>query len=86
MGSSHAYEKQAQTQFQPQGRRPLNDGVGKSCGNNQQPNNNGDGGRGGWGCGGPGLVNQGPGGSLVRGRGGHGGGAFGPAFGGMSVV
>lgn len=67
MGASYASKNQPQTQAQPQGRRPMNDGAGRGDNMNYQ---SGDGGRnygrGGWGRGGQGVLNRGPG----RGRGG----------------
>ncbi|KAL5552720.1 hypothetical protein UlMin_040121 [Ulmus minor] len=72
MGASYASKNQAQNQSQQQGRRPMNDGVGRGGNMNYQ---SGDGGRnfgrGGWGRGGQGMVNRGPGtGGPMRGRGG----------------
>lgn len=74
MGASYANKTQTQPQSQPQGRRPMNDGVGRGAGTNYP---NGDGGRnvgrGGWGGrGGQGIINRGPGGGPMRGRGGFG--------------
>jgi cleavage and polyadenylation specificity factor subunit 6/7 len=67
MGASYANKNPPQTQAQPQGRRPMNDGAGRGGNMNYQ---SGDGGRnygrGGWGRGGQGVLNRGPG----RGRGG----------------
>ncbi|KAB1202555.1 hypothetical protein CJ030_MR8G028981 [Morella rubra] len=64
MGASYANKNQPP---QPQGRRPMNDGGGRGNNTNYQ---SGDGGRnsgqGGWGRGGQGVLNRGPG----RGRGG----------------
>ncbi|KAK9277082.1 hypothetical protein L1049_006621 [Liquidambar formosana] len=72
MGASYMNKTQAQPQSQPQGRRPMNDGVGRGGGMNYP---GGDGGRnygrGGWGRGGQGILNRGPGGGApMRGRGG----------------
>ncbi|KAL7171626.1 hypothetical protein ACSBR2_036314 [Camellia fascicularis] len=73
MASSYMNKNQVQPQSQTQGRRPMNDGVGRGGGMNQP---SGDGGRnygrGGWGGrGGQGILNnRGPGGGPMRGRGG----------------
>ncbi|GAV59792.1 RRM_1 domain-containing protein [Cephalotus follicularis] len=71
MGASYINRNQSQPQTQPQGRRPMNDGVGRGGNMNYQ---GGDGGRnygrGGLGRGGQGLLNRGPGGGPMRGRGG----------------
>ncbi|XP_058102075.1 uncharacterized protein LOC131246183 [Magnolia sinica] len=73
MGASYMHRTQAQAPSQPQGRRPMNDGVGRGTGMNYQ---GGDGGRNygraGWGRGGQGLLNRGQGGPM-RGRGSMGG-------------
>ncbi|KAK4376963.1 hypothetical protein RND71_003259 [Anisodus tanguticus] len=69
MGSSYVNKTQNQVQSQPQGRRPMNEGVGRG-GANYTPGDAGRNfGRGSWGRGGPGLPNRGPGGGPVRGRG-----------------
>ncbi|RWR83701.1 RNA recognition motif domain-containing protein [Cinnamomum micranthum f. kanehirae] len=75
MGASYMNKNQGQTQVQTQGRRPMNDGVGRGGGMNYQ---GGDGGRnygrGGWGRGGgQGSFNRGQGGGPMRGRGAMGG-------------
>lgn len=72
MGAAYMNKNQVQNQSQPQGRRPINDGVGRGGNPNFQ---SGDGGRnfgrGGWGRGGQGAPNRGPGsGGPMRGRGG----------------
>ncbi|XP_059316357.1 uncharacterized protein LOC132067217 [Lycium ferocissimum] len=70
MGSSYVNKTQNQVQSQPQGRRPMNEGVGRG-GANYTPGDAGRNfGRGSWGRGGPGMQNRGPGGGPVRGRGG----------------
>ncbi|KAK2636640.1 hypothetical protein Ddye_031432 [Dipteronia dyeriana] len=70
MGAAYMNKNQGQPQSQPQGRRPMNDGVGRGGNMNYQ---SGDGGRnygrGGWGRGGQGVPNRGGGGPM-RGRGG----------------
>ncbi|KAG2708027.1 hypothetical protein I3760_05G172500 [Carya illinoinensis] len=67
MGASYVNKNQPQTQSQPQGRRPMNDGVGRGGNMNYQSGEGGRNyGRGGWGRGGQGVLNRGPG----RGRGG----------------
>lgn len=72
MGSSYMNKTQNQVQTQPQGRRPMNEGVGRG-GANYAPGDAGRNfGRGSWGRGGPGMPNRGPGGGPVRGRGGMG--------------
>ncbi|KAM3358560.1 cleavage and polyadenylation specificity factor subunit 6 [Capsicum galapagoense] len=69
MGSSYVNKNQTQVQSQPQGRRPMNEGVGRG-GVNYTPGDAGRNfGRGSWGRGGPGMANRGPGGGPVRGRG-----------------
>ncbi|KAF3431145.1 hypothetical protein FNV43_RR25875 [Rhamnella rubrinervis] len=72
MGASYVNKTQAQTQTQPQGRRPMNDGVGRGGNMNYQSGDSGRNfGRGGWGRGGQGILNRGPGGGgPMRGRGG----------------
>ncbi|KAL6969346.1 hypothetical protein U1Q18_029062 [Sarracenia purpurea var. burkii] len=77
MATSYMNKNQVQPQPQPQhqpqlqGRRPMNDGVGRGGGMNQY--GGGDTGRnygrGGWGRG-QGILNRGPGGGSMRGRGG----------------
>ncbi|XP_059657785.1 uncharacterized protein LOC132304223 [Cornus florida] len=72
MNASYMNKTQNQPQSQSQGRRPMNDGVGRGGGGNNY--SGGDGGRnygrGGWGRGGQGILNRGPGGGPMRGRGG----------------
>ncbi|XP_062110515.1 uncharacterized protein LOC133822258 [Humulus lupulus] len=71
MGAAYASKNQAQNQSQPpQGRRPVNDGVGRGGNQSHQSGDTGgrNFGRGGWGRGGQG-INRGGGGSM-RGRGG----------------
>ncbi|WJZ80675.1 hypothetical protein VitviT2T_000576 [Vitis vinifera] len=70
MGASYMNKTQAQSQSQ--GRRPMNDGVGRGGGMNMQGGDAGRNyGRGGWGRGGQGILNRGPGGGgPMRGRGG----------------
>ncbi|KAF5741121.1 cleavage and polyadenylation specificity factor subunit 6 isoform X1 [Tripterygium wilfordii] len=73
MGASYS-KNQPESQSQPQGRRPTNDGMGRGNNMNYQ---GGDGGRnygrGSWGRGGQGMLNRGPGGGgHMRGRGGMG--------------
>lgn len=72
MGASYVNKTQAQTQTQPQGRRPMNDGGGRGGNMNYQSGDSGRNfGRGGWGRGGQGILNRGPGGGgPMRGRGG----------------
>ncbi|XP_077250588.1 uncharacterized protein LOC143890000 [Tasmannia lanceolata] len=75
MGGGFQNRNQGQVQSQSQGRRPMNDGVGRGGGMNYQ---GGDGGRSygraGWGRGGQGLPNRGQGGGgPMRGRGSIGG-------------
>ncbi|GFZ00030.1 RNA-binding (RRM/RBD/RNP motifs) family protein [Actinidia rufa] len=71
MATSYANKNQVQPQSQSQGRRPMNDGVGRGGNGMNQPG--GDAGRnygrGGWGRG-QGILNRGPGGGSMRGRGG----------------
>ncbi|KAF8399826.1 hypothetical protein HHK36_015698 [Tetracentron sinense] len=72
MGSAYLNKSQAQTQSQPQGRRFTNEGVGRGSTMNYS---GGDAGRNygkiGWGRGGQGILNRGPGGGgPMRGRGG----------------
>ncbi|KAJ4961705.1 hypothetical protein NE237_021615 [Protea cynaroides] len=71
IGAAYMNKTQAQAQSQPQGRRPMNDGVGRGGGMNYSA---GDTGRSyekvGWGRGGQGVLNRGPGGrGPIRGRG-----------------
>uniref|UniRef100_A0A5B7A194 RRM domain-containing protein n=1 Tax=Davidia involucrata TaxID=16924 RepID=A0A5B7A194_DAVIN len=75
MGASYINKTQNQPQSQPQsqsqGRRPMNDGVGRGGGMNYSSGDAGRNyGRGGWGRGGQGILNRGPGGGPMRGRGG----------------
>ncbi|KAL7241129.1 hypothetical protein ACSBR2_006704 [Camellia fascicularis] len=77
MASSYTNKNQVQPQSQSQGRRPMNDGLGRGGGMNQSSGDVGrnyGNGRGGWGRGGQGILNRGPGGGPMRGR----GGAMGP--------
>ncbi|XP_057486065.1 uncharacterized protein LOC130772329 [Actinidia eriantha] len=71
MATSYANKNQVQPQSQSQGRRPMNDGVGRGGNGMYQPG--GDAGRnygrGGWGRG-QGIQNRGSGTGPVRGRGG----------------
>ena len=73
MGASYMSKTQGQPQPQSQGRGSMNDGMGRGGNANYQ---SGDGGRnygrGGWGRGGQGVLNRGPGGGPMRGRGGMG--------------
>ncbi|XP_038693194.1 cleavage and polyadenylation specificity factor subunit 6-like [Tripterygium wilfordii] len=73
MGASYN-QNQPESQPQAQGRKPMNDGIGRGNNMNYQ---GGDGGRnygrGSWGRGGQGMLNRGPGGGgHMRGRGGMG--------------
>ncbi|PSS26919.1 Cleavage and polyadenylation specificity factor subunit like [Actinidia chinensis var. chinensis] len=76
MPSSYMNKNQVQPQSQSQGRRPMNDGlgrdgVGRGGGMNQPGGDAGRNfGRGGWGRGGQGILNRGSGGGPMRGRGG----------------
>lgn len=74
MGASYMNKSQVQPQInQQQGRRPMNDGVGRGGGMNYSGGDTGRNyGRGGWGGrGGQGVLNRGPGGGPpMRGRGG----------------
>ncbi|KAJ7945481.1 Cleavage and polyadenylation specificity factor subunit like [Quillaja saponaria] len=70
MGAAYMNKNPVQSQPQPQGRRPMNEGSGRGGTMNYQ---GGDGGRnygrGGWGRGGRGGFNRGPGGGgMMRGR------------------
>ncbi|XP_050205104.1 uncharacterized protein LOC126655140 [Mercurialis annua] len=95
MSNSYMNKNQGQQQSHNQGRRPMNDGAGRGGNVNYQ---GGDGGRnfgrGGWGRGGQGILNRGPGGggrtggrgamgamNIVGGAGGVGGGANGGGYG-----
>lgn len=71
MASSYANTNQAQPSTQPPGRRPpMNDGMGRGGGVNQPIGDTGRNlGRGGWARGGPGILNRGPSGGPIRGRG-----------------
>ncbi|XP_057949412.1 uncharacterized protein LOC131144655 [Malania oleifera] len=70
MGASYLSKTQGQTQSQSQGRRPMNDGAGRGGGMNYSGGDAGRNyGRGGWGRGGQGILNRGPGGGPMRGRG-----------------
>jgi len=70
MGASYMNKTQGQPQTQSQGRGSMNDGAGRGGNANFQ---SGDGGRnygrGAWGRGGQGILNRGPGGGPMRGRG-----------------
>ncbi|KAK6930915.1 RNA recognition motif domain [Dillenia turbinata] len=73
MAASYMNKTQVQTQSQTQGRRPMNnDGGGRGGGVNYQGGDTGKnyGRGGGWGRGGPGILNRGPGNGPGRGRGG----------------
>ncbi|CAK9186671.1 unnamed protein product [Ilex paraguariensis] len=70
MGASYMNKTQVQPQSQQQGRRPMNDGAGRGGGTNYPSGDAGRNfGRGGWGRG-QGILNRGPGGGPIRGRGG----------------
>ncbi|CAI9756339.1 unnamed protein product [Fraxinus pennsylvanica] len=94
MGASYMNKTHAQAPSQPQGRRPMNDGAGRSNGTNYSGGDAGRNfGRGGWGRGGQQMPNRGPAAGPGRGRGamgtknmienapGSGGGAGGGAYG-----
>ncbi|XP_042501326.1 cleavage and polyadenylation specificity factor subunit 6 [Macadamia integrifolia] len=70
IGAAYMNKNQAQAQSQPQVRRPMNDGVGRGGGMNYPAGETGRNfGKVGWGRGGQGLLNRGPGGGPMRGRG-----------------
>ncbi|KAJ4973257.1 hypothetical protein NE237_006431 [Protea cynaroides] len=71
IGAAYMNKTQVQAQSQPQGRRPMNDGVGRGGGMNYPVGEAGRNfGKVGWGRGGQGMLNRGPGGGgPMRGRG-----------------
>lgn len=70
MGVSYMNKTQNQVQAQPQGRRPMNEGLNRGSGTSFPSGDTGRNfGRGGWGRGGQGMPNRGPGGGPARGRG-----------------